>query len=901
MLICSLYFSIYFAVTLGLTNLKNAIQGKFSHSSERYLVSFNRNRSNSLEEFKAHLESKGINHEILIDLTNLVPEVFCGVSVQIFEEDLKHLESFAHVEQISRIGKVSRPRSLQERRLDGPTNSASLQYPPHIQTRISKLHEMGIAGQGVNVALIDTGIDCTHPAFGNGFGPGFKIGFGRSFVNDDGSPISPSESEAPRSPCTRCGAHGSSTAGILAASDTGYGFTGVAPSINLGMYLVGCDEDVGAHDDVIIAAMLQAQKDAADIISISLGSGGGWGEGRELSRVANKLVQEKGVIMVASAGNSGHNGLFLGESISSSKNVIAVGSVDSQATVARNFKTSTGKNLTLYRPTAMDLPGEYPVYLTFNPTEGIMDACNKLPENTPNLKDYIVLIKNATNCLLFDQTKNAVAKGAKQILFYLGDSTTIPDLHTKMLNATISAIPMEDGNYIFDQAKKDPAGFKVSFPLTPYFYVRNLDGGLPSKYSTYGPSFDLESPQPAVAGVGGIVATTLPIQYGSYGLVTGTSMAAPQIAGIIALILSARGKGFNGPTMRSRLSTNAKVLNSPITSMGLDSVVHQGGGLIDAFCAVWTNTTISVPGLVLNDSISFKPNQGFTISNNGTSFVDYVLSHRPAVTLQTFSPDSKYGRPDLKPTPSNLSATAEIYPRQFRLSPGSSQSIEVKFLPPESLDPRWLAVYSGYIVMDSNVECESHNLPYYGVAGSLKEQSVIDRGPNQGNLTNYPYLTFKASDSGLHGNNTTLSVGKLTPLNGAFVWNLKEHNSTFLNFRLLFGSPLLRFDVLPGNTILSNDMDDMDVERSFRGTRLVGTIPVEGPNENICWGRSSYDHESRSWNGTIITQDKTTAQLLPNGNYRLLFRALRVTGTKENPDDYDHWISPEFKFINSQG
>jgi hypothetical protein len=131
------------------------------------------------------------------------------------------------------------------------------------------------------------------------------------------------------------------------------------------------------------------------------------------------------------------------------------------------------------------------------------------------------------------------------------------------------------------------------------------------------------------------------------------------------------------------------------------AVVHQGGGLIDAFCAVWTNTTISVPGLVLNDSISFRPNQEFTISNNGTSFVDYVLSHRPAVTLQTFSPDSKYGRADLKPTPSNLSATARIYPKRFRLSPGSSQVIRVIFSPPESLDFRWLPVYSGYIVMVS--------------------------------------------------------------------------------------------------------------------------------------------------------------------------------------------------------
>lgn len=44
---------------------------------------------------------------------------------------------------------------------------------------------MGIYGKGVRVALIDSGIDCSHPALGKGFGPGFKIAFGKNFADDD--------------------------------------------------------------------------------------------------------------------------------------------------------------------------------------------------------------------------------------------------------------------------------------------------------------------------------------------------------------------------------------------------------------------------------------------------------------------------------------------------------------------------------------------------------------------------------------------------------------------------------------------------------------------------------------------------------------------------------------------
>lgn len=67
---------------------------------------------------------------------------------------------------------------------------------------VDKLHALGILGKGVLVGIIDTvrrlsssgcrwwlttssqGVDYTHPALGNGFGPGHKIALGYDFVGD---------------------------------------------------------------------------------------------------------------------------------------------------------------------------------------------------------------------------------------------------------------------------------------------------------------------------------------------------------------------------------------------------------------------------------------------------------------------------------------------------------------------------------------------------------------------------------------------------------------------------------------------------------------------------------------------------------------------------------------------
>lgn len=74
---------------------------------------------------------------------------------------------------------------------------------------VDKLHHSGIKGKGIKVGIIDTGVDYRHPALGGGFGPGFKIAGGYSFVNDNGTLMN---SPDPLSTCIT-GGHGTHVSG----------------------------------------------------------------------------------------------------------------------------------------------------------------------------------------------------------------------------------------------------------------------------------------------------------------------------------------------------------------------------------------------------------------------------------------------------------------------------------------------------------------------------------------------------------------------------------------------------------------------------------------------------------------------------------------------------------------
>ncbi|MCL1061840.1 S8 family serine peptidase, partial [Shewanella benthica] len=172
-----------------------------------------------------------------------------------------------------------------------------------------------LKGTGIVVAVLDSGIDYTHPDLGGCMGEGCRVVAGYDFVNDDTDPMDGY-------------GHGTHVAGIIGAN--GLSMQGVAPEVTFHAYKVLSDQGYGATSG-IIAALEKAvdpdgdplTDDAVDIINMSLG-GGGSADG-PLSQAVNVAVQN-GIVVVVAAGNDGGYGDINNSEPASSVEAITVAS-----------------------------------------------------------------------------------------------------------------------------------------------------------------------------------------------------------------------------------------------------------------------------------------------------------------------------------------------------------------------------------------------------------------------------------------------------------------------------------------------------------------------------------------------------------------------------------------------
>jgi len=151
-----------------------------------------------------------------------------------------------------------------------------------------------VIGTGITVAVIDTGVDYTHPDLGGGFGPSFKVTGGYDFYNYDSDPMDDN-------------GHGTHIAGIIAAN--GVSYKGVAPGAKILAYKALNSEGSGSMSKIIEAIDRAMdpngdgdESDHADIVSMSLG-----GDGDEFDPLclAVKNAVQAGIVVVAAAGNEG--------------------------------------------------------------------------------------------------------------------------------------------------------------------------------------------------------------------------------------------------------------------------------------------------------------------------------------------------------------------------------------------------------------------------------------------------------------------------------------------------------------------------------------------------------------------------------------------------------------------
>jgi subtilisin len=145
------------------------------------------------------------------------------------------------------------------------------------------VHTSGNRGTGVKVAVIDSGIDYTHPDLSDNYRGGYD------FVNNDGYPMDDNS-------------HGTHVAGTIAASDNAEGVVGVAPEADLYALKVLDASGSGDYSDVV-AALEWCVINEMQVTNNSYGSTEYPGD---TVKSAFDDAYSRGILHVAAAGNSGN-------------------------------------------------------------------------------------------------------------------------------------------------------------------------------------------------------------------------------------------------------------------------------------------------------------------------------------------------------------------------------------------------------------------------------------------------------------------------------------------------------------------------------------------------------------------------------------------------------------------
>jgi subtilisin len=184
----------------------------------------------------------------------------------------------------------------------------------------------GNQGEGIKVAVIDTGINYLHEDLQANYKGGYD------FVNKDADPFDDN-------------GHGTHCAGVIAAADNDIAVVGVAPKASLYALKVLNSAGNGYTSDIIAAIQWATTTIKMDVISLSLGSS----VGSTAMQQACDAAFNSGIVVVAAAGNNG--AARTGTNIlypARYPNVIAVGATN-QNNVRASF-SNTGPELDLMAP-----------------------------------------------------------------------------------------------------------------------------------------------------------------------------------------------------------------------------------------------------------------------------------------------------------------------------------------------------------------------------------------------------------------------------------------------------------------------------------------------------------------------------------------------------------------------
>jgi len=544
------------------------------------------------------------------------------------------------------------------------------------------------AGSGIKIAIIDTGIDQTHPAFQDsslampagfpicsGSDCGFtsnKVIVARSYVSQlaAGTSTDPAATSRPDdySPRDRIG-HGTAVASCAAGvTNTGLlTITGVAPKAYLGNYKIFGSPELNdfSSDDVIVQALEDALHDGMDIASLSLGGpalsgpldsgaicGNPSGVPCDVAAQAVENAVAAGMTVVTAAGNEGDTGYDYSSGYPTYNTIGSPGTAPSA--IAVGATTNSHVFVQSVRLPGTDVPsgleqiaayfgdGVVPTSPLTAPLRDVARlgndglACTALASGS--LTGAIALIERGS-CYFADKVTYAQMAGAVGVIFYMADqSAPFPPGGLSGTGIPAAMISNADGlslksflvSHPGHSATLDPAGMEQD--TSSY----NLLAG----FSSLGPATGGGlKPDLVAVGTQMYMATQHYDLFGEmystdgYTVADGTSFSTPLVSGAAALVKQAN-PAFTPAQIRSALINTATQDVPSDDSGNVVTVQSIGAGKLDAGAAVKATVTAN-PATVsfgVLTTASLPLTTQLQIVNSGASSASLSLAVAPGTS-----------------------------------------------------------------------------------------------------------------------------------------------------------------------------------------------------------------------------------------------------------------------------
>ena len=637
--------------------------------------------------------------------------------------------------------------------------------------------ELGYTGAGMKIAVIDTGLDLDHPSFAaapaltedsmtvadieavysrlnatqrisgvsaEDFWYSEKIPFIFNYIDKNLTADHSSDSQ---------GYHGTHVAGIAAANATeGTDVVGMAPDAQL-IVLKVFGQGGGAYTDDIVAALEDAMTLDCDVVNMSLGSTAGFtSTDPEIDAIYARIAYHD-IIVSVSAGNEYTSALsnLSGTNMSPTAhpdnatvaspgtyvNTTVVASAENDLIITDYF-TAGGKNFAY-----ADAIG---LYTTFSSLAG-QEYAYVMVGGVGTVEDFAavdvagkiaVVSRGQINFSL--KLYNAEQAGAVGLIIYNNEAGEI-GLQMTDGNGNLSdgitgltpavSVTQAVGQYLAENENKVITVAAVPGP------VESENGGQMSDFSSWGVSPDLRL-LPDVTAIGGNVYST--VDEGQYGVMSGTSMSAPQLAGVAALVLQYLHEEH--PELADaemRVVADSLLMSTADPIIDSDSKVEasprqQGAGVVNALEAITAEAYVTVAGsskpkAELGDDVAREGVYSFTfdVHNFGTEEKTWDLRG----VLLTEAPEEVDGVEYMSGEDMALSGSVSFSQNTVTVAPGGSARVNVT-VTLSAEDKAFLdAHYANGIYVEGYVYLEGEdtiglNLPFMGFYGDWTAAPMMD-------------------------------------------------------------------------------------------------------------------------------------------------------------------------------